>query len=44
MASLKIVRMCYKWQINNLKAEGWGKKLGEELEITGLAYTVLLRI
>jgi hypothetical protein len=37
MDSLKIVRACYEWQINNLKVDGWAKKLKEELEKTGLA-------
>jgi hypothetical protein len=30
--------MCYEWQMNNLKVDGWAKKLKEELERTGLAY------
>jgi hypothetical protein len=35
--SLGIIRTCYEWQINNRKAEGWAKKLKEELEIISLA-------
>jgi hypothetical protein len=38
MDSLEIVRACYEWQINNLKVDGWAKKLKEELEKIGLAY------
>jgi hypothetical protein len=38
MDSLEIVRSCYKWQINNLKVDGWENKLKEELEKIGLAY------
>jgi hypothetical protein len=30
--------MCYEWQINNLRVEGWAKKLKEELEIIGSAH------
>jgi hypothetical protein len=26
----EIVRVCYEWQINNLKADGWVRKLKEE--------------
>jgi hypothetical protein len=38
MDSLEIVRACYEWQINNLKVDGWAKKLKEELEKIGSAY------
>jgi hypothetical protein len=38
MDSLEIVRACYDWQINNLKADGWARKLNEELGKIGLAY------
>jgi hypothetical protein len=40
MDSLQIVRTCYEWQINNLNAEGWARKLKQELEKMGLAYTI----
>jgi hypothetical protein len=36
MDSLESVKMCYEWQMNNLKG-GWAKKL-KELEKIGLAY------
>jgi hypothetical protein len=26
MDSEEIVRVCYEWQINNLKADGWVKR------------------
>jgi hypothetical protein len=32
MDSEEIVRVCYEWQINNLKADGWVRKLKEELK------------
>jgi hypothetical protein len=38
MDSLEIVRVCYERQINNLKVDGWAKKLNEELEKIGLAH------
>jgi hypothetical protein len=31
MNYLEIIRTCYEWQINNLKVNGWAKKLKEEL-------------
>jgi hypothetical protein len=36
--SFEIVKTCHAWQNNNLKEEGWAKKLEEELEKIGLAY------
>jgi hypothetical protein len=39
MDSLDKVRTCYEWQINNLKVEGWAKKLREgKLEKIGLSF------
>jgi hypothetical protein len=37
MDSSELVKMCYEWQMNNLKVDGWAKKL-KELEKMGLAY------
>jgi hypothetical protein len=39
MDASELVKMCYEWQMNNLKLNGWAKKLKEELEKMGLAYT-----
>jgi hypothetical protein len=33
-----VVRTCYEWQINELKVDGWEKKLKEELKKIGIAY------
>jgi hypothetical protein len=38
MDSSEFVKMCYDWQMKNLKVDGWTKKLKEELEKMGLAY------
>jgi hypothetical protein len=38
MDSSELVKMCYEWQMNNLKVDGWAKKLKEELERMGLTY------
>jgi hypothetical protein len=38
MDSLEIIKMCYEWQINNLKVQGWAQKLREDREKTGLEY------
>jgi hypothetical protein len=38
MDSSEFVKICYEWQMNNLKADGLAKKLKEELEKMGLAY------
>jgi hypothetical protein len=38
MDSSEIVRACYEWKINNIKVDGWAKKLKEELEKIRLAY------
>jgi hypothetical protein len=37
MDSEEIVRVCYEWQINNLKADSWVRKLKEELGKIDLA-------
>jgi hypothetical protein len=37
MDSSETVKMCYEWQMNNLKVDGWANKLKEELEKMGLA-------
>jgi hypothetical protein len=37
MDSSELVKMCYEWEMNNLKVDGWAKKL-KELEKVGLAY------
>jgi hypothetical protein len=34
----ELVKMCYEWQMNNLKVDGWAKELKEELEKMALAY------
>jgi hypothetical protein len=36
--SREIVRACYEWQVNNLKVDGWAKKLNQELRKIGLAF------
>jgi hypothetical protein len=38
MDSSELVKMCYEWQMKNLKVDGWAKKLKVELEKMGLAY------
>jgi hypothetical protein len=38
MDPLQIARTCYEWQINNLNAEVWARKLKQQLEKIGLAY------
>jgi hypothetical protein len=34
----ELVRVCYEWQINNLKFGSWAKKVSEELNKTCLEY------
>jgi 1,2-phenylacetyl-CoA epoxidase catalytic subunit len=38
MDSSELVKICYEWQMNNLKVDGWAKKLKEELDKMGLTY------
>jgi 1,2-phenylacetyl-CoA epoxidase catalytic subunit len=38
MDSSELVKMCYEWQLNSLKADDWAKKLKDELGKMGLAY------
>jgi hypothetical protein len=38
MDSLELIKLCYEWQMKNLKVDRWAKKLKEELEKIGLAY------
>jgi hypothetical protein len=32
MDSSELVKMCYEWQLNNLKVDGWAKRLKDELK------------
>jgi hypothetical protein len=38
MDSEETARVCYEWQLNNLKVDGWARKLKEELGKMGLTY------
>jgi hypothetical protein len=38
MESSELIKLCYEWQIKNLRVDSWMKKLKEELESIGLAY------
>jgi hypothetical protein len=38
MDSLELIKLCYEWQMKNLKVDSWAKKLKDELEKMGLAY------
>jgi hypothetical protein len=38
MDTSDLIREYYKWQINNLKAEGWARKLKAKLYKLGLTY------
>jgi hypothetical protein len=34
----ELVRVCFEWQVNNLKFDSWESKLSEQLSKIGLAY------
>jgi hypothetical protein len=34
----ELLRVCYKWQVNNLEFHSWAKKLSEQLSKIGLVY------
>jgi hypothetical protein len=36
--SEETARICYEWQLNNLKVDGWARKLKEECGKIGLEY------
>jgi hypothetical protein len=38
MEKEELVRVCFDWQVNNLKFESWASKLSEQLSKIGLGY------